>query len=317
MSGQAAVAVAVSGVQVASAAASVWGKPRTFQGDDTAEEHSAFTFFALSTLFLVVSAGAHAWMVRMPVYEHITAPLERQKIRTIGVDAHEDERLGLISGRRGNLFAHEKANALRIAKLNISYEVAGAYVFIVTLVSFPLPRIMRISDGTPQAVFPPITTSIQPTNPAVHPLLFSAIHFLVFNVGDFLGRYTCSFRMFMIWSSQHLLTLSLARTLFIPLFLMCNIQSGSSTITYNPIISSDVLFMVILFVFGWSNGYIASSCMMAAPSLEHNPRLKGRAEDVDVAATVASFCLVVGLAVGSVASFAVKSVICKCNPFTN
>jgi len=55
--------------------------------------------------------------------------------------------------------------------------------------------------------------------------------------------------------------------------------------------------------------------MMAAPSLEHNPRLKGRAEDVDVAATVASFCLVAGLAAGGIASFAVKSVICGCNPF--
>lgn len=57
--------------------------------------------------------------------------------------------------------------------------------------------------------------------------------------------------------------------------------------------------------------------MMAAPSLEHNPRLKGKAEDVDVAATVASFCLVGGLAMGSIASFAVKSAICGCNPFTS
>jgi len=151
----------------------------------------------------------------------------------------------------------------------------------------------------------------------MHPLLFSAIHFLVFNIGDFLGRYTCSFRIFLIWSSKRLLTLSLARTLFIPLFLMCNVQGGSSAITYNPIISSDFLFMVILFAFGWSNGYLCSLCMMAAPSLEHNPRLKGRVEDVDVAATVASFCLVAGLATGSIASFAVKGVICGCNPFTN
>ncbi|KIM45965.1 hypothetical protein M413DRAFT_298833 [Hebeloma cylindrosporum] len=300
MSGQAAVAVAVSGVQVASAAASLWGKPRTYKGDGTAEERSAFTFFALSTLFLVVSWAAHTWMVRMPVYEHIAAPLERQKKKTIGEDAHVDERLGLISTGHGNSFAHEKANALRIAKLNISYEVAVAYVFMTTL-----------------AVFPPITTSIQPTNPATHPLLFSAIHFLVFNVGDFLGRYICSFPIFLIWSSKRLLTLSFARTLFIPLFLMCNVQGGSPTITYSPIISSDFLFMVILFAFGWSNGYISSLCMMAAPSLEHNPRLKGRVEDVDVAATVASFCLVAGLAAGSIASFAVKGVICGCNPFTN
>lgn len=56
--------------------------------------------------------------------------------------------------------------------------------------------------------------------------------------------------------------------------------------------------------------------MMAAPSIEHNPKLKGRVEDVDVAATVGSFCLVGGLVLGSVASFAVKGAVCQCNPFT-
>lgn len=55
--------------------------------------------------------------------------------------------------------------------------------------------------------------------------------------------------------------------------------------------------------------------MMSAPSLEHNPRLKGRREDVDVAATVATFFLVGGLAIGSIASFAVRGAICDCNPF--
>jgi equilibrative nucleoside transporter 1/2/3 len=136
MSGQAAVAVAVSGVQVVSAAASVWGKPRSFESDGTAEERSAFMFFSLSTLFLIVSAVAHAWMVRMPVYEHVAAPLEKERKR-IGGDAHEDERHGLISTGLGNSFAQEKANVLRIAKLNISYEVAVACVFMVTLVRFP------------------------------------------------------------------------------------------------------------------------------------------------------------------------------------
>lgn len=64
--------------------------------------------------------------------------------------------------------------------------------------------------------------------------------------------------------------------------------------------------------------------MMAAPSVAHNPALKARAtrfgpleaeRDVDVAATVASFCLVGGLALGSAASFVVRGWVCECNPF--
>lgn len=56
--------------------------------------------------------------------------------------------------------------------------------------------------------------------------------------------------------------------------------------------------------------------MMAAPSIDHNPKLKGRREDVDVAATVVSFCLVGGLVLGSAASFGVRGAVCGCNPFT-
>jgi len=51
---------------------------------------------------------------------------------------------------------------------------------------------------------------------------------------------------------------------------------------------------------------------MAASSAEHNVQLKK--EEIDTAATVAQFCLVGGLAVGSVLSFGVRGVICGCNP---
>ena len=74
--------------------------------------------------------------------------------------------------------------------------------------------------------------------------------------------------------------------------------------------------MLILLAFGWSNGYISTLGMIASASVEHNPRLKGRREDVDIASTVANFCLMVGLSVGSLISFAVRGVLCQCNPFS-
>jgi equilibrative nucleoside transporter 1/2/3 len=109
--------------------------------------------------------------------------------------------------------------------------------------------------------------------------------------------------------------MSFSRILFIPLFLMCNVQRSPTSSSSLPIINSDVVFILILLAFGVSNGYICSMCMMAAPSLEHNPRLNGRADDVDDAATVASFFLIGGLTLGSISSFAVRAAICGCNPF--
>jgi len=302
MSGQAAVAVAVSGVQVASSALFLaGGTPDSIAANaisGSAEERAALLFFALSTAFLGLSALANDWLVSMPTYKTLIAPLEGKEGAETG---SIEERQALTSlGRTSN--SEEKARILRVAKSNVLYEVAVAYVFVVTL-----------------AVYPPITTLVQPTNPKFHPLLFSGVHFLVFNLGDFLGRYVCSIPSLLIWSARRLLVLSVARTLFIPLFLACNIRLPSmpSEFPSSPLISSDFLFFLILFLFGATNGYVSSLCLMSAPSLEHNPRLRGRREDVDVAATVATFCIVGGLVLGSMGSFAVRAMICGCNPFRN
>lgn len=207
--------------------------------------------------------------------------------------------------------------------------------------------IIQISEY-PKSVFPPITTSIMPTSPTFNPLIFNALHFLLFNVGDLAGRYLCAIPKFTTWSSRRLLVLSLLRTLFVPLFLLCNLQPPTATpapfpapgvppttdlpslllrqvadLSFSapsPVINSDFLFFVIVLVFGCSNGYVSSMCMMAAPNEEHNHRLRKRGpsgrSDVDVAATTANFCLIGGLVVGSASSFAVRAQVCNCNPFT-
>ncbi|KAI0824663.1 nucleoside transporter-domain-containing protein [Trametes gibbosa] len=298
MSGQAAVAVAISGIQVISAVASVRGtSPQEILPSSEPAEQSAFFFFAISTVFLVVCAGVHTWLTKLPAYKSIVS-----RAATHGHSA-SPEGAGLLGGS-ADPDDHEhwkedsKHQVVRIAKTNGIYNIAVSYVFVVTL-----------------AVFPPITISVQPTSPSVHPLVFSAVHFLMFNIGDFAGRSICSLPSLHIWSARRLLSLSLLRTLFIPLFLMCNVQWASASSSSAAIISSDSLFMLIVLLFGLSNGYVSSMCMIAAPSLAHNPRLKGRTEDVDVAATVASFCLVGGLAIGAMVSFGVRAVVCDCNPF--
>ncbi|KAF8631194.1 hypothetical protein AX15_002526 [Amanita polypyramis BW_CC] len=296
MSGQAAVAVVISAVQVFSAAISLWGLPRdiiaTYVSDGSVEGRSALMFFSLSTIFLLFCLLVHGWLVRTPLYKSVVGALENKQLYS---GSFGEESGDLVSGE-GSDILRDQSRIIDLAKENIIYQFAVAYVFIITL-----------------SVFPPITTSILPTNPEIHPLLFSSIHFLVFNMGDFLGRYICSFPRLLIWSGKRLLVLSLLRTAFVPLFLMCNVQQ-SLNFTRTPIINSDALYMFILLMFGISNGYLGSMCMISAPSLEHNPRLRGR-EDVDIVAIITNFSLVGGLVIGSAASFGVKAAVCNCNPF--
>jgi len=159
------------------------------------------------------------------------------------------------------------------------------------------------------AVYPAITVRVRSVNSDIHPMLFTAIHFLAFNVGDLVGRYTCSFPRLIIWSAEKILAMSLLRTLFVPLFLLCNVQQSTTTIPVSPLISSDTLFMVILLAMGYTNGYVSSIALLAASSLEHNPRLNGRREDVDVAAALGGTFVIVGLASGALSSFGVQGMI--------
>ncbi|CCM03372.1 uncharacterized protein FIBRA_05502 [Fibroporia radiculosa] len=300
MSGQAAVGVVVSGVQVLSAAASMRNASPSpapsleASASRTPEEVSASLFLGLSTIFLIITQGVHMWMMSLPAYKTLSSS---RAISRISEPHSLDETQILTSETSVHKSLSGKTQIVRMAKLNLPYNFAVAYVFAITL-----------------SVFPPITVSIQSTNPAMHPLLFSAIHFLIYNIGDFLGRFLCSIPRLLVWSANRLVAIALARTLFIPLFLMCNVQ-WSSPVAVGPIITSDAMFMLILLLFSTSNGYVSSMCMMSAPSVAHNPRLKGRTQDVDIAATVASFCLVGGLTVGSIASFAVRAMVCDCNPF--
>lgn len=307
MSGQAFVGVVVSGVQVLSSLASV-STARTSADsgveydESKAASSSAALFFGLSTAFLCATLYASAWLVRLPVYKAVIRPLERVKRAN---DGSSNERHDL---------AHDVPRLLRVFKANAPYNFAVAYVFLVTL-----------------AVFPPITASVQPANPArFSPLVFTSLHFFVFNVGDLTGRYLCALPRLLTWGARRLVSLSLLRTLFIPLFLLCNVKRNGIEPAPFPGIPSDpstsladgsfltagdLAFFLLLVFFGLSNGYVSSMTMIAAPNVERNPRLKGKREDVDVAATLATFCLVGGLALGSAVSFAVRARVCACNPF--
>lgn len=306
ISGQAAIAVVVSVVQVVTSASSVWGStPEAIAAfisndgieDGTAEQDSARFFFGISALFMISTFMAYAWMAGLPTYKAIVGTLE-QNVKPEGVLDSADGTGRLVCRDTDQASLEERNQIIRVFKVNIIYEFALAYVFVITL-----------------AVFPVITITIQPTNPNTHPLLFTAIHFLMFNLGDFFGRYICSFPRVITWSTRRILAFSVVRTLFIPIFLLCNTVQGPSR--GFPVISSDVVYMLLVAVLGLSNGYVSTLCLLGASSLEHNPRLRRRREDVPIASTVAGFCLIVGLAMGSFGSFGVRAIICQCNPFVD
>ena len=129
----------------------------------------------------------------------------------------------------------------------------------------------------------------------LQPACFIPLAFLFWNTGDLLGRLLTAIprlKLLVYWP-RVVLVLSVSRIVFIPLYLLCNIHGNGAAVP------SDAFYLVVVqFLFGLSNGFLGSTCMMGA----------GEWVEVDEREAAGGFMglmLVGGLTVGSLLSFLV------------
>jgi equilibrative nucleoside transporter 1/2/3 len=93
-----------------------------------------------------------------------------------------------------------------------------------------------------------------------------------------------------------LFAFSIARVLFLPLYLLCNIGGRGAAI------SSDFFYLFLVQLpFGLTNGWLGSSCFMAVGDwVEEGER--------EAAGGFMGLCLVAGLTVGSLLSFSIGGI---------
>ncbi|KFO69799.1 Equilibrative nucleoside transporter 1 [Cuculus canorus] len=117
--------------------------------------------------------------------------------------------------------------------------------------------------------------------------------FLLFNVFDWMGR---SLTALFTWPGKDscLLPVMVAlRVVFIPIFMLCNVQPRD----YLPVVfSHDAWYIIFMIFFSISNGYLASLCMCFGPK-------KVLAHEAETAGAVMAFFLSLGLALGAAISF--------------
>ncbi|KAG9330556.1 hypothetical protein JZ751_023898, partial [Albula glossodonta] len=87
--------------------------------------------------------------------------------------------------------------------------------------------------------------------------------FLLFNLTDWAGRSLTAVCLWPGKDSKLLPALLGLRVVFIPLFMLCNVQPRS----YLPVFfEHDAWFIVFMILFAFSNGYLASLCMCFGPN---------------------------------------------------
>ena len=147
-------------------------------------------------------------------------------------------------------------------------------------------------------VYPVFTSEIESVHPKsassriFSPACFIPLAFLLWNTGDLVGRLSTMISKINIVRYPRLaLFIALGRVVFVPLYLLCNIRGRGAIVT------SDAFYLFIVqFLFGLTNGYVGSTCMMgAAEWVDENER--------EAAGGFMGLMLVAGLSVGSLLSF--------------
>uniref|UniRef100_A0A8C1STS3 Solute carrier family 29 member 1a n=1 Tax=Cyprinus carpio TaxID=7962 RepID=A0A8C1STS3_CYPCA len=123
--------------------------------------------------------------------------------------------------------------------------------------------------------------------------------FLLFNVMDWVGRSLTAVCMWPGKDSVWLPVLVTARLVFVPLFMLCNVQPRHNL----PVVfAHDAWYIIFMILFSFSNGYLASLCMCFGPK-------KVSQHEAETAGAIMAFFLSLGLAVGAALSFGFRAMI--------
>ncbi|EWC46981.1 hypothetical protein DRE_03743 [Drechslerella stenobrocha 248] len=182
-----------------------------------------------------------------------------------------------------------------VIEADVDVEPKKSVSMLTLLRKLPLPAFAVFFTFALTMVFPVFTQATLSVNPAsaselFRPEVFIPFAFLVWNVGDLLGRVACGLPALVCTNPKVLAVGAVARVVFVPLYLLCNLKGRGAGV------NSDLFYWVVQFFFGLTNGYVGSNSMMVAPSLVEE-------EEAAASGGFMGLCLVAGLAVGSAASF--------------
>lgn len=157
--------------------------------------------------------------------------------------------------------------------------------------------IFTVTIGT----FPAVTVDVKSTvaaGGAWEKYFIPVSCFLLFNLMDWAGRSLTALCMWPGKDSKLLPVMVGLRIVFIPLFILCNVQPRSNL----PVLFyHDAWYIIFMILFSFSNGYLASLCMCFGPK-------KVAQHEAETAGAIMAFFLSLGLALGASVSFAFRAI---------
>uniref|UniRef100_A0A673C333 Equilibrative nucleoside transporter 1-like n=1 Tax=Sphaeramia orbicularis TaxID=375764 RepID=A0A673C333_9TELE len=240
----------------------------------SALQDSAFGYFITACVVILLAIMSYLVLPRMcSRYDNravccVDGPAEKRPV----VSLMEDE-------------AKPSSSVFNVFKQIWVMALSVCFIFTITIGTFPAVTVevrSTVADGGAwDFYFIPVSC------------------FLLFNVMDWAGRSLTAVCMWPGKDSIWLPVLVGLRIIFIPLFVLCNVQPRK----YLPVLfAHDAWYIIFMIFFSFSNGYLASLCMCFGPK-------KVPPHEAETAGAIMAFFLSLGLALGAAVSFGFRAMI--------
>ncbi|XP_008151458.2 equilibrative nucleoside transporter 1 [Eptesicus fuscus] len=258
----------------------------------SALSESAFGYFITACGVIIVTIICYLGLPRLEFYRYY------QQLKLEG-PGEQETKLDLISKGEASRAGKEEfgVSAPKSQPHNKSPSVRAILKNIV------VPALSVCFNFTVTiGLFPVVTSDVKSSiagNSAWEHYFIPVSCFLTFNVFDWLGRSLTTITMWPGKDSRWLPSLVLARLVFVPLLLLCNVHPRQYLAV---IFKHDAWFTFFMAAFAFSNGYLASLCMCFGPK-------KVEPAEAETAGAIMAFFLSLGLALGAVFAFLFRAIV--------
>nr|XP_034964057.1 equilibrative nucleoside transporter 1 [Zootoca vivipara]XP_034964058.1 equilibrative nucleoside transporter 1 [Zootoca vivipara]XP_034964059.1 equilibrative nucleoside transporter 1 [Zootoca vivipara]XP_034964060.1 equilibrative nucleoside transporter 1 [Zootoca vivipara]XP_034964061.1 equilibrative nucleoside transporter 1 [Zootoca vivipara]XP_034964062.1 equilibrative nucleoside transporter 1 [Zootoca vivipara]XP_034964064.1 equilibrative nucleoside transporter 1 [Zootoca vivipara] len=256
-------------------------------------EDSAFGYFITACVVILMAIGAYIVLPRLDFFRYYSMK-DKTEYRAHEAYSEVETKMDLI--KKDDLNGMEPPHAANGASRALDHNPSVLSIFKkIWVMAACVCFVFTVTIG----VFPAVTSDTKPTiaGKTIWADYFTAVCcFLMFNAFDWAGRSLTAVCMWPGKDSRLLPIMVVSRVVFIPLFMLCNVYPRS----HLPVLfAHDAWYIVFMFFFSISNGYLASLCMCFGPK-------KVLSHEAETAGTIMAFFLSLGLALGAVLSFPIR-----------
>uniref|UniRef100_A0A3Q1EH14 Solute carrier family 29 member 1a n=1 Tax=Acanthochromis polyacanthus TaxID=80966 RepID=A0A3Q1EH14_9TELE len=251
-------------------------------------QDSAFGYFITACAVILLAISSYVILPKMEFFRYY---IESNGSRP---SADEENKMDLLKKESA-----EKRPVVNLMEDEAKPSVSVFNIFKqIWVMALSVCFIFTVTIGT----FPAVTVEVKSTvaNGGAWDTYFIPVScFLLFNLMDWAGRSLTALCMWPGKDSIWLPVLVGLRVVFIPLFMLCNVQPRHLLPVW---FHHDAWYIIFMIFFSFSNGYLASLCMCFGPK-------KVAQHEAETAGAIMAFFLSLGLALGAAVSFAFRAMI--------